>query len=534
MGRPQERQRSVLGAIDRLFRSGTAAGLSDGQLLERFTTRHDEAAEAAFAALVERHGPTVWRVCRRLLSSAHDAQDAFQATFLILVRKAGTLRRRESLASWLRAVALRVATHSRAASVRRRAVEAVAGSRLTRERASDDRCPEIWDEVDRLPQRYRKAVVLCYLEGLTHEQAAHRLGWPVGTVRSRLARARERLRGRLVRRGLAPPSAELGALMAFKRAVPLPPNLVDPTVRAAMRVAAESGLVSSSPLALAEGVLRTMFFTKLKSAVLALVTTGILVVAGVGVYGYQASRPGPSSGLPQIAEGVSDDAAPGVPGPEQAEPAPLPEKSDLAEQDLSHATKIVALARAAREQQEDGDLEAASETTHQIEVLAHEWSEMLRHPDATRSRLRSNADRKPLFKKKKAPTYTYPKRENTFDPRSATETAPVKPGVPSVPPARLAEPPLPPGAPMAPGAPPAPPAPAAPMLPGMPGVPGVAPALPAPGAPMAPGVAPAPPAPPSDVDRRLDEVERRIEQLLRMLREEGRSDPSSRRLPDKP
>src|SRR5260370_41295377 len=123
------RQRAVLGAIDRLFRAGTAAGLSDGQLVERFASRHDEAAEAAFAALVERHGPMVLRVCRRVLDDAHDAQDAFQATFLILVRRVGTLRRRESLASWLYGVAVRVATRSRAASARRRSGEQAAAPR---------------------------------------------------------------------------------------------------------------------------------------------------------------------------------------------------------------------------------------------------------------------------------------------------------------------------------------------------------------------------------------------------------------------
>src|SRR5262249_47404833 len=113
------RRRAVLGSIERLFRAGTASGLSDGQLLERFATRHDEAAEAAFAALVERHGPMVLRVCRRVLNDPHDAQDAFQATFLVLVRKPGEVRNRTSLASWLYGVALRVAAHTRAQTARR-------------------------------------------------------------------------------------------------------------------------------------------------------------------------------------------------------------------------------------------------------------------------------------------------------------------------------------------------------------------------------------------------------------------------------
>ena len=186
----QLRQRSVLAAIDRLFREGTAAGLSDAQLMERFATRHGEAAEAAFAALMERHGPMVLRVCRRVLNDPHDAQDAFQATFLILVRRPDAVRQRASLAGWLYGVALRVAAHSRAVSARRRVVEQAAGSRLASGYVPDEGRHEVWEEVDRLPERYRLAVVLCYLEGLTHEQAAARLGWPVGTVRSRLARAR--------------------------------------------------------------------------------------------------------------------------------------------------------------------------------------------------------------------------------------------------------------------------------------------------------------------------------------------------------
>jgi RNA polymerase sigma factor (sigma-70 family) len=289
-------QRSVNGVIGRLIRVGTAAGLSDAQLLERFATRHGEAAECAFAALLERHGPMVLRVCHSVLGDPHDAQDALQATFLILVRKAGAVRRRESLAGWLYGVALRVAAHSRSTAARRRAVEFAAGSIRARCFAPppEDRHLELWDEVDRLPERFRLAVVLCYLEGLTHEQAAARLEWPVGTVRSRLARARQRLRGRLTKRGLAPSAAVLAALGSRSDASSLPLSLVEPTGKAAMliaaRDAAEAGLVSTSAAALTEGVLRTMFFAKLKSAALALLTAGT-IAAGAGVYGYQAPAP---------------------------------------------------------------------------------------------------------------------------------------------------------------------------------------------------------------------------------------------------
>src|SRR4051812_8884536 len=184
-----DRPETVLGTVDRLFRFGTASGLSDGQLLDRFASRHDEAAEAAFAALVERHGPMVLTVCRRALNDPHDAEDAFQATFLILMRKAGSAPSRESLAAWLYGVARRVSAHARAAAARRRVVERAAALRCgaVDPTPPDEPDRDLWDEVDRLPAAQRAAVVHCYLEGLTHEQAAQRLGWPVGTVRSRLA-----------------------------------------------------------------------------------------------------------------------------------------------------------------------------------------------------------------------------------------------------------------------------------------------------------------------------------------------------------
>src|SRR5262249_50779232 len=138
-------KREVIESIGRLFCSGTVVGLSDAQLLERFILRHDEAAEAAFAALVERHGPMVLGVCRRVLNDPHDAQDAFQATFLVLVRKASTVRKRQSIADWLYGVALRVSAHSWADSARRRKVERQAG---TMSPATYDATPtdcDVWD-----------------------------------------------------------------------------------------------------------------------------------------------------------------------------------------------------------------------------------------------------------------------------------------------------------------------------------------------------------------------------------------------------
>ena len=188
---------AVLRDIQTLFDTGTASGLSDRQLLERFASRRDASAEAAFEVLVLRHGPMVLRVCRNVLGDATDAQDAFQATFLVLVRRSGSIRRLESLGSWLYGVACRVAARARVEAARRRAAERRGALRVVQavdpsEGGEPDRAefgPVIQEEVRRLPEKYRAVVALCYWQGLTQEQAATQLGCPLGTVRSRLARA---------------------------------------------------------------------------------------------------------------------------------------------------------------------------------------------------------------------------------------------------------------------------------------------------------------------------------------------------------
>ncbi len=210
----RDRRGGLLQDVRTLFDTGTTGGLTDGELLGRLADRparnDDDAAGPAFAALVDRHGPMVLRVCRSILRDEHDAQDAFQATFLVLVRRAGAVRRHESAGSWLHGVALRVAAHARAGMARRRRHERCAGElavtadRSGTEGVSPELAAILHEELGRLPERYRAALVLCYLEGHTCEAAARRLGWPVGTVKSRLARGRERLRGRLIRRGVVP------------------------------------------------------------------------------------------------------------------------------------------------------------------------------------------------------------------------------------------------------------------------------------------------------------------------------------------
>ncbi len=217
-----------------LFGVGAVGGLTDRQLLDQFSTAHREAAEAAFTTLVERHGPMVLRVCRGVLGDSHDVHDAFQATFLVLVRKSGSLWVRDSLGPWLHGVAFRVATKAKVAAARRKRARAPApprSPRAGRGDGRDDLASTLHEEVNRLPPKYREPIVLCYLEGLTHEGAATALGWPVGTVSGRLARARDLLRARLVRRGLAPSAGTLGALLSAKEASATTPVGIGSQVR---------------------------------------------------------------------------------------------------------------------------------------------------------------------------------------------------------------------------------------------------------------------------------------------------------------
>ena len=208
------------GAVSRpiyyLLQEGCLANLSDAQLLERYIAHRDG---TAFEALVVRHGRSVQAVCRGILRDPHDAEDAFQATFLILARKAGSLRVVDSLAAWLHRVARRVAVEANRRKARRRAVEAT-GLDLdaVAEEASAPRemlTQFLHEEIDRLPEKYRAPIILCDLEELTRDEAACRLGWPPGTVAGRLARGRVLLRDRLARRGYVGVGGLLGRSRRF-------------------------------------------------------------------------------------------------------------------------------------------------------------------------------------------------------------------------------------------------------------------------------------------------------------------------------
>ncbi len=280
---------AVRRGLETLFHLGTIGDLSDGQLLERFTTSGGDAAELAFTALVERHGPMVLRVCRSSLNDPNDAQDAFQATFLVLVRKARALWVQDSLGPWLHRVAHRVASRARRSAARRRDHERRAAETRPMVISDGDDWKDVFailhEEIDRLPDRCRLPLVLCDLEGLTHEQVARHLGWPIGTVKSRLTRGREWLRTRLVRRGLAPTAGLMGgASIVRSTSAAVPAGLMDATVRAARSLAAgaaTAGVVPATVALLVEGALNAMFLSKMKSVVLAfgILATGAFVVA---------------------------------------------------------------------------------------------------------------------------------------------------------------------------------------------------------------------------------------------------------------
>jgi len=281
--------------LQTLFDAGTVGELTDGQLVERFTTHDGGEAELAFTVLVERHGPMVLRICRSILRDSHDAEDAFQATFLVLIKRSRSLWVRDSLGPWLHQVAYRASSHAQTESARRRRIESQAAGSAPRssvEAGPDDLGEVLQEEMDRLPERYRAAVMLCLLEGLSLDQAARRLGWPLGTVQSRLARGRQLLRERLTRRGLAPSAGAFAAALAAERArAAVPAGLTELTVRAAMRVMAGStaGAVPTVVCVLTEGVMRTMSLAKLKIAATALLVTG-LVVGGAGVLAQQQQK----------------------------------------------------------------------------------------------------------------------------------------------------------------------------------------------------------------------------------------------------
>jgi RNA polymerase sigma factor (sigma-70 family) len=293
----------LLASLYQLCELPQGDGRTDADLLERFSRTRDQ---AAFAALVYRHGAMVLAVCQRLLADAHEAEDAFQATFLVLVRKSSSLRQPGRLASWLHGVAQRIALRLRQKSSHRQALpegwdpaderagEPLDGLRTREVRAILD------EEIERLPSKYRLPVVLCYLQGQSYTEAARSLGWPAGTVSVRLARARQKLRDRFVRRGLGAPATLLAGLLGHEAlAAPVPARLFASTIEAAAGCSAGGSAAALSPtvIALAEGALQAMWMSKVKSILVAVAAVGLLG-AGLGGLVWQRGAVAQDRGQP--------------------------------------------------------------------------------------------------------------------------------------------------------------------------------------------------------------------------------------------
>ncbi len=265
------------------------AGLTDGQLLEDYISRRNE---AALAALVRRHGPMVWGVCRRVLRNYHDAEDAFQATFLVLVRKAASIASRALVGNWLYGVAHQTALKARATTAKRRTrerqVTAMPEPAVVEQDLWRDLQPLLDEELSRLPDKYRAVIVLCDLEGKTRKEAARQLGCPEGTVAGRLARARTMLAKRLTQRGVALSGGMLAAVLSQKAAsAGVPTSVVTSTIKAASLFAAgtaATGAISVKVAALTEGVLKAMLLTKCKIMIVLVGALSALVFLGFTAY----------------------------------------------------------------------------------------------------------------------------------------------------------------------------------------------------------------------------------------------------------
>jgi RNA polymerase sigma factor (sigma-70 family) len=310
-----------LGRWEQLFRHmsklaapGPAGAPTDRQLLERFAARRDE---AAFAVLVERHGTLVLGACRRILGDTADADDAFQATFLVLARKAGTGRWHDALGPWLHAVAWRVARKARADLLRRRLREEEVCDLPTSSPSEDvmwrDLRPVLDEEVLRLPAKYRAPIVLCYLEGRSNAEAAQQLGWPIGTVKGRLAQGRDLLHAQLTRRGLALSATALGTLPAAETAQASSSQVQATTSAALAFVTKPATARATAAAALAEGALHTMTLTKLKTVFVILLA---VLVVGIGfVLAVRAAWQPSASAEPAEGPASSPAAKPGPGAP---------------------------------------------------------------------------------------------------------------------------------------------------------------------------------------------------------------------------
>jgi RNA polymerase sigma factor (sigma-70 family) len=327
---------AVLEHLRKLEAAASAGQLSDAQLLQSFLGTRDE---AAFSVLLQRHGPMVWSVCQRVLRCDHHAEDVFQATFLVLARKAASIRKQKSLASWLYGVAYRLSRQLRAREARQPVLAAASIADAAQDpshRASVLELQTVLDEeLQRLSEQYRMPLVLCFLEGKTRDEAAEHLGWSVSTLKRRLDRAREVLRTRLCRRGVTLSGALLVTVMTQDLAgAAFPSKVLVPTVKAAVLVAggkAATFIVPPQVVVLTEGVLKAMLMTKVKMATVAVLAVATLA-AGVGLY---AGRGGP---VPvAAAQPSATTPAPAPPQKKEDKEAILQEKLDKLQKQLQEA-----------------------------------------------------------------------------------------------------------------------------------------------------------------------------------------------------
>jgi RNA polymerase sigma factor (sigma-70 family) len=312
----------VVRLIQTLWDGGTVASLDDAELLRRFLG-HDATAETAFAALVRRHAPMVLRVCRDVTGDSHDAQDAAQVTFLVLARRADSIRRGEALANWLFGTARRVSARLVRDSARGRRHERRYAETATIRRDSDDATggrggewAELYAELDRLPERYRVPIVLCDLEGLTHDQAAAVLGCPIRTLQARLYRGRERLRRRLLRRGLSPAVGLVSGSLSAEAGPAVSASWADATIGAAMGMAkgrAGATVVPEAANLLFQGVTKAMFLTRLLRIAAVIVVLGLPAGLTFGLAPIaprlQVAKTGPGT------KSVAEEAKPAPPAP---------------------------------------------------------------------------------------------------------------------------------------------------------------------------------------------------------------------------
>jgi RNA polymerase sigma factor (sigma-70 family) len=374
------RLRGVIRGLRRAVGPAGGGGLTDADLLRRWVAGRDE---GAFEALLWRHAAAVLGVCRRVLGDAHEAEDAAQATFLTLARKAAAIGRRQAVAAWLYSVAYRAAL--RAQSRRPRTVVqsprdlGTVPARPDEDPAWRDLRPVLDEEIGRLPAKYRAPFVLCHVEGRTNEEAARELGCPVGTVLSRLARARQRLRARLTRRGVTLTAAALAAALAGESAAAAVPGvLVRGAVRAAVLAAAGKGLagvVSTEVVALTEGVVRAMLLTKVKVA--GAVVLGLVLLGGGGgalTYRTAAGEPG---GAPQVS------------GTEKARQRPAASDADKLKAMLAQKEKEV---RALQDRLAELEV-VLKDKTRQLEVTLQQQRDQTQRARAAEEEARRQADK---------------------------------------------------------------------------------------------------------------------------------------------